>query len=1026
MNYEIIAESNESTVVAEFHSDNEKKSAYESEAELERAFIALLEKQGYEFKEIHKEQDLKDNLKEQLEKLNDYHFTPKEWEILYYQFIANKNDDYKAKTRKIQEDPIFNLTLENGKTKNIKIIDKKNIHKNALQVIHQYSAKGKYENRYDVSVLVNGLPLVHVELKRRGVAIREAFNQIKRYKRDSFSAEDGLFEFVQIFVISNGTSSKYYSNTTRIAQLEKNHKADTFEFTNYWADSKNNNIEDLMDFARSFFAKHSLLNVLTRYCVFTSDEVLLVMRPYQIVAAERILEKIKAAQNSKTYGSQSGGYIWHTTGSGKTLTSFKSAVLAKELESVSKVLFVVDRKDLDYQTMKEYDKFQKDCANSNTSTKILKEQLEDSNAKIIITTIQKLDKFVKSHLKGHAIFNEEVVMIFDECHRSQLGSMHQAITKAFKKYHLFGFTGTPIFVENCDKNNPLGTTEQKFGECLHQYTIIDAIRDKNVLPFRVEYHNTIKAKEGIIDNKVRAVDEKNALLDNRRIKEITKCIVERFNQATKNKKFNSILACSSIEALKKYYQAFKEEKHDLKIATILACSSIEALKKYYQAFKEEKHDLKIATIFSYSANEELDMLEDENNESANGLDKSSRDFLEGAIADYNGMFKTSFDTTDQKFQSYYKDLSQKVKDREIDLLMVVNMFLTGFDATRLNTLWVDKNLKYHGLIQAFSRANRILDSVKTHGNIVCFRDLEQDLNDALMLFGNKDAQSIALLRKYEDYLKGYTDNNKKYEGYEGLIGRLLREFPLKEPIISESQKKDFIKLFGKILKLENILNSFENFKKDDYINPRDFQDYQSKYLDFYDEMRPEKGRDKEEINDDLIFEIELIKQVEVNIDYILNLIEEFAKEHGVEIQGVKTKIEPIINSSIELRNKKDLIMDFIDKYNKDQEVHAYFQDYIHQKREEEFQNIIEENRLNEEKAYLFMQHAFKGGEISFSGTEFPKIIEEKPSRFNKNSRYQEVKEKVAASLSRFFHRFFDLTSSIFKKNEVEKDEVNEK
>ncbi|WQW40312.1 type I restriction endonuclease subunit R [Helicobacter pylori] len=979
MNYETIAESNESTVVAQFHSDSERKSAYESEAELERAFIALLEKQGYEFKKIHNEKELKDNLKEQLEKLNDHHFTPKEWEILYFQFIANKNEDYKAKTRKIQEDPIFNLTLENGTTKNIKIIDKKNIHRNALQVIHQYSNKGgKYQNRYDVSVLVNGLPLVHVELKKRGVAIREAFNQIKRYKRDSFSAEDGLFEFVQIFVISNGTSSKYYSNTTRIAQLEKNNKADTFEFTNYWADSKNRNIEDLMDFAKSFFAKRSLLNVLTRYCVFTSEEVLLVMRPYQIVAAERILEKIKATQNSKTYGSQSGGYIWHTTGSGKTLTSFKSATLAKELEGVSKILFVVDRKDLDYQTMKEYDKFQKDCANSNTSTKILKQQLENPSAKIIITTIQKLDKFVKAHLKGHAIFNEEVVMIFDECHRSQLGSMHQAITKAFKKYHLFGFTGTPIFAQNCDKNNPLGTTEQKFGKCLHQYTI--------------------KAKEDIKDKEVRAVDEKNALLDSRRIKEIAKCILERFNQATKNKKFNSILACSGIEALK----------------------------KYYQAFKEEKHDLKIATIFSYSTNEEIEALEDENNESACGLDKSSRDFLEGAIADYNGMFGVSFDTSDQKFQSYYKDLSQKMKERQIDLLLVVNMFLTGFDATRLNTLWVDKNLKYHGLIQAFSRANRILDSVKTHGNIVCFRDLEQDLNDALMLFGNKDAQSIALLRKYEDYLKGYTDNNKEYEGYEGLIGRLLTEFPLKEPIISESQKKDFIKLFGKILKLENILNSFENFKKDDCINPRDFQDYQSKYLDFYDAMRSEKGKDKEEINDDLIFEIELIKQVEVNIDYILNLIEKFAKEDDLEIQGVKTKIEPFINSSIELRNKKDLIMGFIEKYNKDQEVHAYFQNYIHQKREEEFQNIIEENRLNEEKAYSFMQHAFRGGEIDFSGTKFPEIIEEKPSRFDKNSRYQEVKERVAASLSRFFHRFCDLTSTIFKKNGVKKDEVNEK
>ncbi len=449
------------------------------------------------------------------------------------------------------------------------------------------------------------------------------------------------------------------------------------------------------------------------------------------------------------------------------------------------------------------------------------------------------------------------------------------------------------------------------------------------------------------------------------------------------------------------------------------------LKKYYQAFKEEKHGLKIATIFSYSPNEDFDALEDENNENTAGLDKGSRDFLEGAIADYNERFHTSFDTSDQKFQSYYKDLSQKMKNREIDLLMVVNMFLTGFDATRLNTLWVDKNLKYHGLIQAFSRTNRILDSVKTHGNIVCFRDLEKDLNAALTLFGNNDAQSIVLLRKYEDYLKGYIDENKEYEGYEGLIKRLLTEFPLKEPIISESQKKDFIKLFGKILKLENILNSFENFNKDDYISPRDFQDYQSKYLDFYDEMRPEKGRDKEEINDDLIFEIELIKQVEVNIDYILNLIEEFAKEHHLEIQGVKNKIEPVINSSIELRNKKDLIMDFIDQYNsQDQKVHEYFQSYIHQKREEEFQNIIEENRLNEEKAYSFMQHAFKGGEIDFSGTKFPEIIEEKPSMFS--SHYAEVKEKVAASLSRFFHRFCDLTSAIFKKNGVKKDEVNGK
>lgn len=1023
MELHALAQSNRSTVIAEYIKDKNRENSYQSEAQLEEEFIALLQKQGYEYVKFSSQEELKENLKKQIQKLNHYTFTAKEWEMLYTQFIAKDNEGFKEKTRKIQVDYIYTLRLENGEMKNIKILDKQNIHNNILQVTNQYTLKGRYENRYDVSVLVNGLPLVHIELKKRGVAIKEAFNQIRRYGKDSFWAGDGLFQFIQIFVISNGVHSKYYSNTTREAQLGKNKKANTFEFTSYWADSKNEPILDLIDFAKTFFARHSLLNILTRYCVFTSDEDLLVMRPYQIVATERILEQINIIHHNKTYGkSANGGYIWHTTGSGKTLTSFKTATLAKDLDYISKVLFVVDRKDLDYQTMKEYDKFEKGSADSTTTTKVLQKQLEDPNSKIIITTIQKLDKFIKTN-KGHKIFDEEVVMIFDECHRSQLGKMHDGIIKAFKKHYLFGFTGTPIFAENCDKNTPLGTTEQKFGKSLHRYTIVDAIADKNVLPFKVSYHNTLKPKEEIKDKDVIAIDTQKALLDYHRIKKVVEYILQNFAHITKHNESYTFNKLDNVKSVARNVKGVEEKRSQTSLKgfnSILACSGIDAVKKYYQAFKEVDHNLKIATIYSYSPNEDSDGLDDENNEGVGDLDQSSRDFLESAIADYNTMFGTSYDTSDAKFQNYYKDLSLRVKNKEIDILIVANMFLTGFDATTLNTLWVDKNLKYHGLIQAFSRTNRILNSVKTFGNIVCFRDLEDDLNKALALFGNKNAGGIVLLRKFEDYFYGYADENgNKYEGYQTLIQKLLSEFPLGERILSEAKQKEFIKLFGKILKIRNILECFDEFKDSQIIEPRDLQDYQGMYLDLYGELRGEKKEEKEEINDDLVFEIELIKQVEVNIDYILALIEKYAKSSDEERQGIKKEIETSINSSLEMRNKRDLIMEFVERINNQSEdASKDFGEYIKQKRSEEFEAIVKDNNLKEDEAYEFVQRAFEYGQMEFNGTDFPRLLpKEKSSFFSKTSNRGEMKEKISGILQKFFERFYSISSSVFERRE---------
>ena len=759
----MIAESEVSTVLAEYKPDDKKYTAYQSEAELERKLIQNLQEQGYEYLQIHNAHDLEDNLRIQLQKLNNYVFSDSEWQRFFYENIVGNSEGVVEKTRKIQEkDTAISFRAEDGHTQNIRLLDKKNIHNNSLQVINQYAVSkdegAEHDNRYDVTILVNGLPLVHIELKRRGVRLREAFNQIKRYSRESFFAGSGLFEYVQIFVISNGTHTKYYSNTTReshikelgeVGRKKSKKTSNSFEFTSYWADAKNKTIPDLVDFTKTFFSKHTILNILTRYCVFDTDNKLLVMRPYQIVATERIINRIETSTNYKKLGTTAaGGYIWHTTGSGKTLTSFKTAQLVAKIPYINKVLFVVDRKDLDYQTMKEYDRFEKGAADGNTSTRILQKQLESDNSRIIVTTIQKLGVFIKKNPE-HDVYNKHIVIIFDECHRSQFGDMHTAIAKAFKNYHLFGFTGTPIFASNAGSGgNPmLRTTEQAFGDKLHTYTIVDAINDKNVLPFRIDYINTVKEKDDITDKQVSSIDREHALLSDERVSMVTSYILDHFDQKTKRNQFYSFNRTMNVADVVK----FGDSKRETLLGrmngfnSIFAVASIPAAMKYYTEFKkqlaERNSSLKIATIFSFAANEddpEEGFIFDEDLD-ATGMDQSSRDFLESAIADYNKDFNTNYDTSSDLFQNYYKDLSLRVKNREVDLLIVVNMFLTGFDATTLNTLWVDKELKMHGLIQAFSRTNRILNSVKQFGNIICFRNLAEKVDEAIGLFGDRDA-----------------------------------------------------------------------------------------------------------------------------------------------------------------------------------------------------------------------------------------------------------------------------------------------
>lgn len=998
VDFDVMAFGGQATVCSALPKQQRRSSSYQSEAQLEDAFVKQLCRQGYERLVVSSEEELIANLRMQLEALNRMNFSDKEWARLFKGWIAADNDGIVEKTRRIQRDHVYALRMDDGSVRNVSLIDKRNVHNNRMQVMNQYAQQGSYDNRYDVTVLVNGLPLVHVELKRRGVAIQEAFNQIERYQRDSFWSGCGLYEYVQIFVISNGTHTKYYSNTTRFSAIEERagkktrgkKSSNSFKFTSWWAAADNMPIYDLVPFTATFFAKHALLNILTKYCVFDVEEKLLVMRPYQIVATERILNRILVSENNKDMlGTlRAGGYVWHTTGSGKTLTSFKTAQLVSQMEGVDKVMFVVDRKDLDYQTMREYDRFEKGAVDGSESTAVLARQLANPDCRILVTTIQKLACFIKKN-KGHEVYAQHCVIIFDECHRSQFGEMHVAITKHFKNYHLFGFTGTPIFADNAGsgRNFNLRTTEQAFGDKLHTYTIVDAIRDENVLPFRVDYIQTIRERDQYEDQKVYDIYREGAYKAAARVDLVTNYILDHFSQKTKRNHgysfkgtrvmgFNSILATASIDMAKVYYTAFKR-------------------------IQEERggERLKVAIIYSFGPNEADDGcgLPDESFD-VESLDTPSRDFLADAIADYNAMFSTSFDTSSQGFQNYYKDLSDRMKKRQVDLTIVVNMFLTGFDATTLNTLWVDKDLRDHGLIQAFSRTNRILNSVKTYGNIVCFRNLEDRVNHAISLFGDKEAGGVVLLKPYAEYLGEYRER----------LAQLREQFPLEavlsgNALLGEEAEKAFIRLFGVILRLRNILTAFDDFAADDTLSPRNEQDYRSVYTDLYQKWRKQK-EDATIINDDLVFEVELLKQVDINIDYVLMLVQKYHDSNCTD-KMIIGDIERAIGASYELRNKKDLIEAFIDSLDSSNDVTADWEKYLAEAKERELSAIIEEEALNDAATREFMANAFVDGSVPESGTEVANLMTKKPSRFAPANAYADMKARVLDRLKGFFDRF---------------------
>ena len=1030
--FNIVAQTTDNTVVTEYEPVKARSDSYQSEADLEREFIRMLTEQGYAYLPIHTEAELISNLRAQLEKLNGYTFSDKEWDRFLKDNVANPNEHIVEKTRKIQEDYVQVLKRDDGTTKNIALIDKKNVHNNFLQVINQYEvsqAEGaKHDNRYDVTILVNGLPLIHVELKRRGVPIREAFNQINRYQRDSFWAGCGLFEYVQIFVISNGTNTKYYSNSTRwnaikdakAPKTNKQKTSNSFEFTSFWADANNRIIPDLIDFTRTFFARHTILNILTKYCIFTSEKMLLVMRPYQITATERILNRIDIATNYKKYGTiAGGGYIWHTTGSGKTLTSFKTARLASRLPYIDKVLFVVDRKDLDYQTMKEYDRFEKGAANSNTSTKILKKQLEDPECKIIITTAQKLSIFIDKN-PGHPVYQKHIVIIFDECHRGQFGDMHAAVVKNFKKYHIFGFTGTPIFAANAVRGagSQLMTTTQVFGDQLHTYTIVDAINDKNVLPFRVDYIKTMDSDDSIEDEQVWDIDREKAFMAPQRISLVTQYILDHFTQKTyrgsRTYDFNALTNIADVASADRgVVEEIKQKQRLSGFNAIFAVASVPMAKLYYEEFKKQMaadptKKLRVATIFSYAANEaESDgILGEENSEDTSALDKPSRDFLDAAIKDYNDMFHTNYSTDGDKFQNYYKDVSLRMKNKELDLLIVVNMFLTGFDATTLNTLWVDKNLRMHGLIQAFSRTNRILNSIKTFGNIVCFRNLQKKVDEAIALFGDKDAGGIVLLKRFDDYYFGYEDaDGKKHPGYVSMIEDLQTKFPLSEPqIIGEKAQKEFLKLFGAILRMRNLLSSFDEFEGRGILSERDLQDYLSRYQDMW--PLPVHAGDKEDVSDDIVYEIELIRQIDINIDYILLLVKKYHDSH-CDDKEILITIQKAVDASPELRSKKELIDTFIAGINDVDDVLTEWRSFIAEEKEKQLVQIIQEEKLNEEATRKFISDSLRNGEVKTSGTDIDKLMPP-VSRFGGGNRAAK-KQTIIEKLKAFFERFFGVS-----------------
>ena len=986
-----IAEMTNGIILANYEEILQVQDTYQSEKELEDGMIRDLESQGYERFYGKTSEELYKNLKIQIERLNKVAFTDKEWERFLVEYLDCPNDGMIEKTRKIQENYIYDFIFDDGHLKNIKIIDKKNIHNNILQVCNQIKQKGKHKNRYDVTILVNGLPLVHIELKKRGVSLHEAFSQIDRYGKESFNAENSLYKFVQIFVISNGTYTRYFANTT--AQ-NKNH----YEFTCEWADAKNKVIRDLKDFTATFFEKRTILEVLTKYCVFDSNNTLLIMRPYQIAATERILWKIESSfQNRKSGKIGAGGFIWHTTGSGKTLTSFKTAKLATELEYIDKVFFVVDRKDLDYQTMKEYQKFQPDSVNGSKDTKELKRSIEKQDNKIVVTTIQKLNEFVKKN-PSHEIYDKHCVIIYDECHRSQFGDAQKNIRKSFKNYYQFGFTGTPIFPENALGSD---TTAGIFGAQLHSYVITDAIRDKKVLKFKVDYNDIrakFKAAETETDDKKLKELEKRMLLHPERISKIVEYILRVYNTKThrneyyniKQKRlngFNAIFAVQSVEAAKLYYEEFQKQQENL---------------------PEEKR-LKVATIYSFAANEERNAIGDipDENFEPSAMESTAKEFLDKVISDYNNYFKTNFSTNGNEFQNYYKDLSKKVKDKKIDILIVVGMFLTGFDAPTLNTLFVDKNLRYHGLIQAFSRTNRILNKVKTFGNIVCFRDLEKATKNAIKTFGDENSVNVILEKSYNDYIKGFKDEEtgKSVKGYIDLCNEIVKKFPKPVEIEKNQDKKEFAELFGELLKTENILKNFdefENFEK--IISDRQMQDMKSVYVDICEEIRNAGKDDQNNSNEqgidfsDIEFQIDLLKTDEINLDYILELILEKTKEHD-DIETLKSEIRRIIRTSLGTRAKENLVINFINKTDlkklkNNGEILDAFYKYAKEEKKEKIDELVKDENLKEDSR-RFIEKSINKGFVDYAGSELDSILP--PTSRRKGAREvkkQSVLEKI--------------------------------
>ena len=1068
--YVHIADEGAMIVMGRYEQSTQEQSAYQSEQALEESFIAKLVSQGYERLHINSEADMLNNLRLQLELLNEIKLSDGEWQRLKVMLLGEQMT-IEDKTEIIQHNNILSLPMDNGENRNICIIDRKNIHRNRpLQVLNQYEEnEGAHKTRYDVTILVNGLPLVHIELKRRGVPIKEAFNQINRYQRNSFWAGCGIYDYAQIFIISNGTETKYYSNTTRYAHVQEmgsvrkassKRESNSFEFTSYWTDTDNNRVAELIDFAERFLNRKMLLYTLTRYCVFTVDKNLMVMRPYQIAATEAILRRINQALNNRSWlgTTQAGGYIWHTTGSGKTLTSFKTAQLASMDERVKKVLFVVDRKDLDYQTMKEYDNFEKDCANSNSSSRILLKQLKDKDCRIIITTIQKLANLMKPSVLFkdellQEVMKQEVVIIFDECHRSQFGDMQKMIRRSFKKYMMFGFTGTPIFAENAatSKDPTMRTTAQVFGgetddrgnhtRALHTYTIINAINDQNVLKFKVDYIKTMKMKEDAPSKEVWGIDTNDAWKKPERIRLVAKYILDHFDEKTKQADIYGMSHLKNVaEMVRKGKKAKAVRTQKLQTRgfnSILAVDSIPTAIAYYNELTKQMEDLDesqkrtIAMIYTYVANEaedETGTMEDENPESIGQLDGDQRESLGEAIKKYNQTFGTNYSTDSDRFQAYYKDVSLRMKDKQVDILIVVGMFLTGFDAKTLNTLWVDKNLKMHGLLQAFSRTNRILNAVKNCGNIVCFRNLEEATNKCLGLFGDKDASGIVLMRPFDDYYYGYdemqkNDQMKHYPGYVELVLQLLEKFPLNKlkDLASEKGRKEFIKLMGAVLKMQNLLTSFDEFtiekvKVNDELNFNEFkmQDYLGWYnsqYEIYKKEKAEQGDKSETIDDEVIYELELVKQVSIGIDYILALVAQY-HESNCKDASIRVKIQKALDASPDLKDKKELVERFIERQTPDStNVLDKWEEYIIEQRKQELEQIIADEKLNSDEAMKFMHQSFEDGYVTTTGLDITKLLPPMPIFGAEAGKRAEKKKTVIEKLEAFFKKYFNLIES---------------